>query len=38
MLPVIDGDLRVTGLQIVVWSLALVPVTLLPSVLPARCG
>ena len=34
MLPVIDKDLRATGLQIVVWSLALVPVTLLPSVLP----
>jgi protoheme IX farnesyltransferase len=35
MLPVIDKDLRATGLQIIVWSLALVPVTLLPSVLPA---
>jgi protoheme IX farnesyltransferase len=34
MLPVIDKDLRATGLQIVVWSLALIPVTLLPSVLP----
>jgi len=36
MLPVVDTDLRATGLQIVVWSLALVPVTLLPSVLPDR--
>ncbi|HWE01750.1 MAG TPA: heme o synthase [Tepidisphaeraceae bacterium] len=34
MLPVVDRDLRATGLQIVVWSLALIPVTLLPSVLP----
>src|SRR5580700_5057675 len=34
MLPVIDKDLRATGFQIVIWSLALVPVTLLPSVLP----
>jgi protoheme IX farnesyltransferase len=34
MLPVVDKDLRTTGLQIVVWSLALIPVTLLPSVLP----
>ncbi len=34
MLPVIDSDLRATSLQIVVWSLALVPVTLLPSLLP----
>ena len=34
MLPVVDKDLRATGLQIIVWSLALIPVTLLPSVLP----
>jgi protoheme IX farnesyltransferase len=36
MLPVVDTDLRATSLQIVVWSLALVPVTLLPSVLPDK--
>ncbi|HZL37020.1 MAG TPA: heme o synthase [Tepidisphaeraceae bacterium] len=36
MLPVVDPDLRATGLQIVVWSLALVPVTLLPAVLPGE--
>jgi heme o synthase len=30
MLPVVDRDLLATGLQIVVWSLALVPVTLIP--------
>ena len=36
MLPVVDKDLRATSLQIIVWSLALVPVTLLPSVLPDR--
>jgi protoheme IX farnesyltransferase len=34
MLPVVDKELRATGLQIIVWSLALIPVTLLPSVLP----
>lgn len=34
MLPVVDKDLRATGFQIVVWSLTLVPITLLPSVLP----
>lgn len=36
MLPVVDANLRATGLQIVVWSLALMPVTLLPSVLPGE--
>ncbi len=30
MLPVVDRDLASTGLQIVLWSLALVPVTLTP--------
>lgn len=34
MLPVIDKDLRATSFQIVLWSLALVPVTLMPSALP----
>jgi protoheme IX farnesyltransferase len=34
MLPVVDTNLRATGMQIVIWSLALTPVTLLPSVLP----
>jgi protoheme IX farnesyltransferase len=36
MLPVIDKELRATGFQIVIWSLALIPVTLLPSVLPPQ--
>jgi len=30
MLPVIDPQLRMTGLQIVLWSLVLIPVSLLP--------
>ena len=30
MLPVVDRGLVATGLQIVLWSLALVPVTLMP--------
>lgn len=34
MLPVIDSNLRATSVQIVVWSLAMLPITLLPSVLP----
>ena len=34
MLPVVDTNLRATGMQIIIWSLALTPVTLLPSVLP----
>jgi protoheme IX farnesyltransferase len=34
MLPVVDTNLRATSMQIIVWSLALLPVTLLPSVLP----
>lgn len=34
MLPVVDPGLRSTALQIMLWSLLLVPVSLLPSVLP----
>lgn len=34
MLPVVDDNLRATSVQIVVWSLALLPVTLIPSALP----
>ena len=34
ILPAVDKDLRATGLQIILWSLGLLPVTLLPSVLP----
>ncbi|HET6248251.1 MAG TPA: heme o synthase [Tepidisphaeraceae bacterium] len=34
MLPVVDKDLRATSMQIIVWSIALVPVTLMPSILP----
>jgi protoheme IX farnesyltransferase len=30
MLPVVDRDLLSTGFQIVIWSLALIPVTLMP--------
>jgi protoheme IX farnesyltransferase len=30
MLPVVDRNLTATGLQIVLWSLALIPVTLTP--------
>jgi heme o synthase len=32
MLPVVDPDLRATGMQIVLWSLTLIPVSLLPTV------
>jgi protoheme IX farnesyltransferase len=33
MLPVVDPDLRATGMQIVLWSLTLIPVSLLPAAL-----
>lgn len=33
MLPVVDPTLNATGRQIVIWSLALIPVSLLPSLL-----
>jgi protoheme IX farnesyltransferase len=33
MLPVIDSDLRLTGRQIVLYAIALVPVSLMPSLL-----
>jgi protoheme IX farnesyltransferase len=32
MLPVVDPDLRATGMQIVLWSLTLIPVSLLPAI------
>jgi protoheme IX farnesyltransferase len=33
MLPCVDADLSLTGRQIVVWTLALIPVTLFPAVI-----
>lgn len=36
MLPVVDKELCATGFQMVLWSLALLPVSLLPTVLPSE--
>jgi protoheme IX farnesyltransferase len=33
MLPVVDEDLTITGRQIVLYALALIPVTLMPSLM-----